>query len=128
MMFSFMKNNNTSIRFKSAHSFEERLNESSKIRNKYPDRVPIICEKSSYASLNCPNIDKIKYLVPSDLTVGQFIYVIRKRLRLKPEEALYLLANGFIPTNSAMMYDIYETYKDQDGFVYFNYCLENVFG
>jgi GABA(A) receptor-associated protein len=127
-MFSFMRNNNTSTKFKIAHSSEERLNESRRIRDKYPDRIPIICEKSSYASANCPTIDKIKYLVPSDLTIGQFIYIIRKRLRLKPEEALYLLVNGFIPTNSAMMYEIYESYKDEDGVVYFNYCLENVFG
>jgi GABA(A) receptor-associated protein len=123
-----MTNTTYNTKFKTSHSFSERLNESVRIREKYPDRIPIICEKSSYASASCPNIDKNKYLVPSDLTVGQFIYVIRKRLRLKPEEALYLLIKGFIPVNSSIMYNVYETYKDEDGFLYFDYCLENVFG
>ena len=31
-------------------------------------------------------IDKKKYLVPMDLTVGQFVYVIRKRIKLSPEK------------------------------------------
>jgi GABA(A) receptor-associated protein len=35
-------------------------------------------EKSDIAT-----IDKKKYLVPADLTVGQFVYVIRKRIKLR---------------------------------------------
>jgi GABA(A) receptor-associated protein len=37
-----------------------------------------------------PEIDKKKYLVPTDLTVGQFVYVIRKRIDLNAEKALYV--------------------------------------
>jgi GABA(A) receptor-associated protein len=47
-----------------------------RIRAKYPDRIPVICEKALKSNLE--DIDKKKYLVPSDLTVGQFVYVIRK--------------------------------------------------
>ena len=116
------------LRFKSSHPFSERESECTRIREKYPDRIPIICEKNIYASHTCPNIDKIKYLVPNDLTLGQFMYVIRKRLRLKPEEALFFFVNGFIPVNSSLIVDVYETHKDMDGFLYITYCLENVFG
>ena len=35
----------------------------------------VIVEKSPKARVN--DVDKKKYLVPADLTVGQFIYIIR---------------------------------------------------
>jgi GABA(A) receptor-associated protein len=34
---------------------------------KYPDRIPVICEKNERSDI--ATIDKKKYLVPSDLTV-----------------------------------------------------------
>lgn len=37
---------------------EARKAESDKIREKYPDRIPVICEKSTTSKL--PNIDKTK--------------------------------------------------------------------
>jgi GABA(A) receptor-associated protein len=62
--------------FKERHPFEQRCNESKRIREKYADRIPIIVEVAKRSSL--PPLDKCKYLVPQDLTVGQFVYVIRK--------------------------------------------------
>ncbi len=47
-----------------------------RIRSKYPDRIPIICEKDEKS--NVPVIDKKKFLVPGDLTVAGFLLVIRK--------------------------------------------------
>ena len=49
---------------------------SERIRGKYPDRIPVICEKNEKS--NVPDIDKKKFLVPGDLTVAHFILVIRK--------------------------------------------------
>lgn len=40
------------------HPLEARKAESDKIREKYPDRIPVICEKSTTSKL--PNIDKTK--------------------------------------------------------------------
>jgi hypothetical protein len=48
---------------------EKRKSEAERIRAKYPDRVPVICEKADRSDI--PDIDKKKYLVPADLTVGQ---------------------------------------------------------
>ena len=69
--------------FKEQHAFEKRTNEANRIKQKYPDRVPIIVEIDEKSNL--PQIDKKKYLVPHDLTISQFIYVIRKRIKLHPE-------------------------------------------
>ena len=114
--------------FKNQHSVKDRTEESSRIMQKYPERIPIICERSSHTSSDCPIIDKNKYLVNIDLTIGQFIYVIRKRMQLPHEKALFLFINGFIPSTSQHIGDIYSFHKDQDGFLYITYSYENTFG
>ena len=60
--------------------------------------------------------------------MGQFIYVIRKRLRLKPEEAIFLFVNGQFISSSAIIGQIYDNLKDADGFLYMQYSKENTFG
>jgi hypothetical protein len=76
-------------KFIDKYSFFERNTESYKIMKRDPDRIPVICEKNRH-DVSCPEIDKHKYLVPYDITVGQFIYVIRKRIRLPSSSALFL--------------------------------------
>ena len=114
--------------FNKRFSLNERWNEASRIMKKYPDRIPIICERANTANRDCPLIDKNKYLVTKDLTLGQFIYIIRKRLRLSSEKAIFLFINGTIPPSSCMFTDIYDFHKDVDGFLYITYSFENTFG
>lgn len=114
--------------FKFNFSFEERSQESFRVTEKYPDRVPVICEKSKIASYDCPDIDKKKYLVPKDLTIGQFIYVIKKRLKLSNDKALFLFVNNSIAPSAESMNILYRRHKDIDNFLYVTYSLENVFG
>lgn len=114
--------------FKKSYSFNDRKNESAKIISKYPDRIPIICEKTKGKS-DIPTVDKIKYLVPADLTVGQFVYVIRNRMKLTAEKAIFLfVADSTIPPTISLMNILYEQYKDPDGFLYITYSGENTFG
>jgi len=113
--------------FKQEHTFETRLEESQRILVKYPERIPVICEKLKSAK-NVPLIDKKKYLVPCDLSVGQFMYVIRKRIHLLPEQGLYLFINGTIPPSSEILQNLYRDHKDADGFLYIAYNCENTFG
>jgi hypothetical protein len=63
------------LNFKKQNSLQDRTEESTRIMQKYPERIPIICERSLLASSECPNIDKNKYLVNRELTIGQFVYV-----------------------------------------------------
>ncbi|KAI8006215.1 Autophagy-related protein 8C-like [Camellia lanceoleosa] len=64
--------------FKMEHPLERRQAEATRIREKYPDRIPVIVERADRCDI--PDIDKKKYLVPADLTVGQFVYVVRRGL------------------------------------------------
>ncbi len=116
------------IPFKKEYSFEERSDEAQRVLSKYPDRVPIICERSNAASKETPSIDKKKYLVPRDLNMGQFLYVIRKRIKLPSEKALFLFVKGRMVSNATSISDAYESNKDSDGFMYIHYSCENTFG
>ena len=112
--------------FKQQYSLYNRKQESDRVLGKYPDRIPIICERNKRSHM--PQIDKHKYLVPLDITFGQFIYVIRKRLRLEAEKAIFLFVKGIIPACNATLNEYYHHYKDEDGFLYITYSSENVFG
>ncbi|GJW06658.1 retrotransposon protein, putative, ty1-copia subclass [Tanacetum coccineum] len=100
--------------FKQEHDLEKRRAEAARIRDKYPDRIPVIVEKGERSDV--PNIDKKKYLVPADLTVGQFVYVIRKRIKLSAEKAIFIFVDNALPPTGAIMSSIYEEKKDEDGF------------
>ncbi|KAG6394089.1 hypothetical protein SASPL_144668 [Salvia splendens] len=140
--------------FKLEHPLEKRQAESGRIREKYPDRIPVIVEKAGRSDV--PDIDKKKYLVPADLTVGQFVYVVRKRIKLSAEKAIFIFVNDVLPPTgewasslrftaysyllftynlqralvviASLLSAIYDEYKDEDGFLYMTYSGENTFG
>ena len=112
--------------FKKKHEYNKRLIESTNIKQKYKDRIPIIVEK--YKDSRLPNIDKCKYLVPEDMSLGQFIYVIRKRIKLDADQALFVTVNGVLGGSSTTISELYDSYKDDDGFLYVVYTSENTFG
>lgn len=114
-------------KFKKENTEEKRKQESTKIRAKFPDRIPIIVEKRNNCK-NIPSIDKNKYLVPSDLTVGQFMYIIRKRIKLNSSESLFIFINNILPTTSQTVGHLYKDYQDKDGFLYFTIQGQNTFG
>jgi GABA(A) receptor-associated protein len=113
--------------FKSKNSLEDRKKESNRVLTNYPNKIPIICEKTKQSE-KIPDIDKHKYLIPMDLTIGQFMFVIRKRMKLTPEMAIYIFIKGIIPPTSALISSLYNDYKDEDGFLYLEYSGENTFG
>ena len=111
--------------FKKKNSFEKRLKESTNIRQTYPDRIPVICERKDK---RIPELDKKKYLVPFDLTMGQFSFIIRRRLRLSPEKAIFFhFRETLVPLSTSMNF-LYDKCSDEDGFLYVLYSGENVFG
>ena len=121
-----MENSNImkkSLFFKDEIPFAMRKEEASRILSKYPDRIPIIIERSEECSDDIPVVDKKKYLVPNDITTGQFTYIIRKRIELEPEKAIFLFAGEdyTIPPSSSLISEIYNNFKDEDGFLYLAY-------
>lgn len=115
-------------KFKQRISLEERKKEASRILEKYPDRIPMIIERSN-ACKNIDEIDRQKYLVPCDLTMGQFMFVIRKRIKLDSSQGLYFYVNrNNMVTSSEIISNVYHNHKDKDGFLYVEYAGESTFG
>ena len=113
--------------FKNKYSLRQRVDETNKILIKYKDKVPIICEKDN--RIQGFDIDKKKYLVSKKILFGQFIKIIKQRLKLNEDISLFLIINNeYIPCNSSDIGFIYNLYKDMDGYLYIKYSLENTFG
>ncbi len=106
----------------------KRFIESTKIREKYPDRVPVICEKDPRSKIG--NIEKNKFLIPANLTITQFTYNIRKKLELEKSKALFLLISSkHTATGESIMSDVYNQFKDsEDGYLYITYTGEETWG
>jgi len=115
------------LTFKDKFSFEQRQAECNRVLEKFPGRIPVIVQKNNKNN-DTPKIDKEKFLVPNDLTLGQFVYVIRKRINLSSEKALFVFLNNSLPTTGTLMRELYQMYRDNDGFLYMVYSGENSFG
>ena len=97
-----------------------------RILEKYPDRVPVYVNKKEGS--NVEEIKRHKYLVPKDMTMGNFIYVLRKNITLKSSQALFVFVDNLIVSNSEMMGEIYNRHKNEDKFLYVIYSSESTFG
>lgn len=112
--------------FKEKHPFSKRQDEAFRILEEYPNRIPVICE---CIGTGVPDIDRKKYLVPGDLSMAQFLYVIRKRIKIKPEQSIYLfVGDSAMVAGYQLIGSVYEKQKDLDGFLYTTYSGENTFG
>ena len=56
------------------------------------------------------------------------MYVIRKRLKMTPDKAIFIFCNGSVLQGSQTIMSIYEKNKDKDGFLYLIYSGEATFG
>lgn len=115
--------------FRKQTNFETRCNESRRIREKYPDRIPIIVTRA-LQSKDVPDITRRKFLVPNDLQISQFMYVLRKRIKLAPEKSLYLFIGekNVMAAGAQVISTCDLQHKHEDGFLYITYAGENTFG
>lgn len=113
--------------YKQQFSFDTRIRQSSKVLHKYPDRIPIVCEKSR-AEMGLPDLDRQKFLVPRSLTFGEFMCIIRQKIRFHSHDAIFLSVNGKILPSQSLIGNVYEDEKDSDGMLYLQYNKENTFG
>lgn len=121
---------------RSAVAFEKRAQEAHRIRLKYPNRIPVICERAPRSDL--PEMDKKKFLVPMNMMVGEFKYIVHKHINqcssindkvpVTHEKTIYLFVNGSAPKAGSLMQELYEEHVSEDGFLYIEYSAENTLG
>jgi GABA(A) receptor-associated protein len=113
-------------RFKEKYPFSERLRQATTVKQKYPEKIPIICENQI---LSKQDLDlKVKYLIPKDFTIGNLIYSIRKNLVVSQEKSIFIFIDNILPRSNDRIIDLYNEYRDDDMFLYIVYCHENTFG
>lgn len=124
------KTNDNFSAFRTATSSSSRSAESEKIIHKFPGRIPVILEIRHTEQHKLPPLDKAKFLVPEELTVGQFIFVIRRRIHLSHEKALFLFLNNHtLAPTAGSMGALYAEHKNkEDGFLYITVASEDAFG
>ena len=113
--------------FKLSLPFEHRQAQARNMLAKHPGKVPVIVERAGGVT-DLEEIDRKKFLVPRDMCMGQMACIIRKRLHLPQEQALFLFMGAKIMSVSATMANTHAQHADDDGFLYITFNIENTFG
>lgn len=96
-----------------------------KMLKKYPDKVPVIFRPSKISD---SEISKQKFLVPRDITISELIYIVKKRISIPPEKAIFIYIDTIMPNLNSIVSENYEKYKNKDDILYISYSIENTFG
>jgi len=76
-----------------------------------------------------PLLEHCKYLVPAHITFADIMQIIRRRLELHRDQAIYLLVNEkSMVSMSLTVGQVYEAEKEKDGFLYIVYASQQAFG
>ena len=97
--------------------------EYTRITNKFPDYIPAIVFDEGNLGL-----DKHKFLIKKNMTMGHFIYIIKKRLEVESDIAIFLFVNKSLVCGSQLISSIYKENRDESGFLIFNLFKEETFG
>ena len=94
------------------------------IIRRHPDRVPVRVLVSDDIKL-----ERSKYLVPKEMTAGQFTSHVRKSMKISNHEAIFMfVGKNVLPPVSREFGDLYRENAAQDGMLYVTYNKENTFG
>lgn len=95
------------------------------IRKRFPDRVPVVLRKHKQKT-------KEKFLAPENMSMREFNSVIRCRMHLPSEQALFIFirsnTGSMLPAPHETLILYYEAYKQADGCLHMEYTGENTFG
>ena len=99
------------------------------MRTKYPNKVPIVVEPITGGNVAFV-LDKKKYLVPNNRTLGWFMAYLRRYhiTKLQEGDGLYTVVGNTIPGSNCVLGELLNTHGDEDGLLQLEIHLESCFG
>jgi GABA(A) receptor-associated protein len=118
--------------FKEESTFDKRVQLSNRMREQYPDKIPVIVE--AHKEKNALEMRGTRFLIGESESVHKLIFEARKKMdNIRPEEALFFFCKSakggeVLAPSSSTMGQLYDKYKDDDGLLYFIVTREQVYG
>ena len=119
--------------FKNAYKkipLEDRKDEYENLVKTYKNKLPVIIEKNPNF-LNIKSCEKKKFLLSDDSYISDIITILKNKLELKPiifNTQLRILIletiNNLPLSEDDKLIDIYNKYKEEEGFLYLQYIYE----
>lgn len=114
------------------------IDQITRFKEKYPDRIPIIVVKyeNGKEQTESTELTKSKFLVPKQMLGSMFLQVLRKYIKVAPEESLlFFVDNTFMMPMHRSMAEIHKEYlscetikEKEETYLKLTYSKENVFG
>ena len=105
----------------------DQLRYTHNIMARYPTRVPVWIERARGETI--PDVDRHKFLIERDMTMSQVIYIIRTRIKLSSEQAMFVfVGDGVLPATGDYIGSVYKDHAAPDGMLYIRYRIEKTFG
>jgi GABA(A) receptor-associated protein len=115
--------------YQAEHERDARIKQYKKLMVAHPGRIPVIIEKAKNTATPQPDIKQSRYLFPADTTVSNIYCIVRKFLsHIKPNESFYLFTDNILLNSADTLDTVYTKHKDDDGFLYIYYSVEDTFG
>jgi hypothetical protein len=123
---------NQQWKFKTDHPLDKRRDIVRKLRESYPDRVPIIIEPDTHSQLG---LSRVRFLAPHNSTLQKLFIEIRKQTlendKPMPDMALFVLF-GDAQIMAPMAHTVGQLYAQcadpEDGMLYGRLMRESTFG
>ena len=107
---------------------EERKEKLEKLLTKNPNKIPIIFEKHKDSKLRIENQDA-KFISTKNIKLSEFTRQLRDMWKLKEDASVFFsCGNKAILNQDSLIGDLYDQYKDEDGYLYIQYREVETFG
>jgi len=112
--------------FRQRYTADERREQLRRVSKRLSTHVPVVVEAArGDPPLPLPND---RFLVPSDLTLGHLLHLVRSRIwRLEGEQALFLLVGGALLPAHQTLRSVHDAHAEE-GFLYVAVGKERAFG
>ena len=85
-------------------------------------KIPLIIDSKLELSKN-------KFIVPRDMTISQFHYILSKKIKKNEKDSLILFVNNILPQQIDTLGSLYNLYKnDEDNYLHITVRKESTFG